>query len=97
MGEGDSSLMGAVYGHIGCRGDVVKRVTTNAIKQEIYDLWLGGATTYCGVAASKFDRNWNVVSEMKRDDALGGGFIVILHGPGLTEYRRPTARFLTIG
>ena len=55
--------------HIGCRGDVVKKVTTNAIKQEIYDLWLGGATTCCGVAASKFDRNWNVVSEMKRDDA----------------------------
>ena len=58
MGEGDSSLMGAIHGHIGCRGDVVKKVTTNAIKQEIYDLWLGGATTYCGVAASKFDRNW---------------------------------------
>ena len=57
MGEGDSSLMGAIYGHIGCRGDVVKRVTTNAIKQEIYDLWLGGATTYCGATASKFDRN----------------------------------------
>ena len=43
--------------NLDCRGDVVKKVTTNAIKQEIYDLWLGGATTYCGATASKFDRN----------------------------------------
>ena len=26
-------------------------------KQEIYDLWLGGTTTYCGVTASEIDRN----------------------------------------
>ena len=51
------AAFGPIHGHIGCRGDVVKKVTTNAIKQEIYDLWLGGATTYCGATASKFDRN----------------------------------------
>ena len=58
----------------------------------------GSATQQAAWQRAKFDRNESVVSEIEnvavsgvseienveRDDVLGGGVVVILHGPGLT-------------